>query len=128
MNKLSIQKRVQILSCLVEGGSIRSTARITGTSKNTLVKLLCDLGSACAEYQDKVVRNLQCKRLQVDDIWFFWYAKEKNVPRDKKGQFGYGDVWTWTAMMLTQNSFRPGLLATETGNRLLSSWMTWLPA
>lgn len=98
MNKLSIQKRVQILSCLVEGNSIRSTARITGTSKNTVVKLLCDLGSACAEYQDKVMRNLSCKRIQCDEIWSFCYAKEKNVPEEKKGQFGYGDIWTWTAI------------------------------
>jgi IS1 family transposase len=98
MNKLNIQKRVQILSCLVEGNSIRSTARITGTSKNTVVKLLCDLGAACAEYQDKVMRNLDCKRVQCDEIWSFCYAKEKNVPADKKGQFGYGDVWTWTAI------------------------------
>ena len=98
MNKLNLQKRVQILSCLIEGNSIRSTARITGTSKNTVVKLLCNVGTACAEYQDKALRNLKCKRVQCDEIWSFCYAKEKNVPEDKKGQFGYGDVWTWTAV------------------------------
>jgi IS1 family transposase len=98
MNKLNIQKRVQILSCLIEGNSIRSTARITETSKNTVVKLLCDLGSACAKYQDEHLRKLDCKRLQADEIWSFCYAKEKNVPEDKKGQFGYGDIWTWTAI------------------------------
>ena len=98
MNKLNIQKRVQIVSCLIEGNSIRSTARITATSKNTVVKLLCDLGSACAKYQDEHLRNLDCKRLQADEIWSFVYSKEKNVPEDKKGQFGYGDVWTWTAI------------------------------
>ncbi len=98
MNKLNVQKRVQIISCLIEGNSIRSTARITGASKNTVVKLLCDVGTACAEYQNKALRNLECKRVQCDEIWSFCYAKEKNVPEDKKGQFGYGDVWTWTAV------------------------------
>ena len=68
MNKLNIQKRVQILSCLIEGNSIRSTARITDTSKNTVTKLLCDLGAACAKYQDERLRNLTCKRLQCDEI------------------------------------------------------------
>jgi len=98
MNKLNTQKRAQILGCLVEGNSIRATARLTGTSKNTVIKLLVDAGRACAEYQDKTVRNLTCKRVQCDEIWAFCYAKEKNVPEDKKGQFGYGDVWTWTAI------------------------------
>ena len=98
MNKLNIQKRVQILSCLIEGNSIRSTARITDTSKNTVTKLLCDLGAACAKYQDEHLRNLTCKRLQCDESWSFVYSKEKNVPSDKKGQFGYGDIWTWTAI------------------------------
>jgi len=98
MNKLTTQKRAQILGCLVEGNSIRSTVRITGASKNTIAKLLVDVGRACAEYQDKTLRSLTCKRVQCDEIWSFCYAKEKNVPEDKKGQFGYGDVWTWTAI------------------------------
>jgi IS1 family transposase len=98
MNKLSIQKRAQILGCLVEGNSIRATTRLTGASKNTVVKLLVDVGRACSEYQDKVMRNLSCQRIQCDEIWSFCYAKDKNVPEDKKGQFGYGDVWTWTAI------------------------------
>ncbi|MGB6064727.1 MAG: IS1 family transposase [Desulfomonilaceae bacterium] len=98
MNKLSIQKRAQILGCLVEGNSIRATSRLTGASKNTVTKLLVDVGRACSEYQDRVMRNLSCQRIQCDEIWAFCYAKEKNVPEDKKGQFGYGDVWTWTAI------------------------------
>jgi len=98
MNKLDTKKRAQILGCLVEGNSIRATSRLTGTSKNTVVKLLVDVGRACAEYQDKTLRGLSCKRVQCDEIWSFCYAKEKNVPEDKKGQFGYGDVWTWTAI------------------------------
>ena len=98
MNKLSTEKRVQVIKCLVEGNSIRSTVRITGIAKNTVVKLLKDVGKACSEYQDKAFRNLSCKRLQCDEIWSFCYAKERNVPNKYKGQFGYGDVWTWTAI------------------------------
>jgi len=71
---------------------------MTGIAKNTIVKLLSDLGKACAEYQDKIFRNLPCKHIQCDEIWSFCYAKEKNVPEDKKGLFGYGDVWTFTAI------------------------------
>jgi len=71
---------------------------MTGVAKNTIVKLLADLGKACAEYQDKVFRNLPCKKIQCDEIWSFCYAKEKNVSEDKKGVFGYGDVWTFTAI------------------------------
>ncbi len=98
MNKLSQQKQTQVISALVEGNSIRATVRMTGVAKNTIVKLLADLGFACAEYQDKVFKNLPCKRIQCDEIWSFCYAKEKNVPEDKKGIFGYGDVWTFTSI------------------------------
>jgi IS1 family transposase len=98
MNKLSQAKKAQVVSSLVEGNSIRATVRMTGVSKNTIVKLLSDLGLACAEYQDKVFKNLPCKHIQCDEIWSFCYAKEKNVPEDKKGIFGFGDVWTFTAI------------------------------
>ena len=98
MNRLNLQKRAQILGCLVEGNSLRATARMTDAAINTVVKLLIDVGQACSDYQDKVLKNLSCKRLQCDEIWSFCYAKAKNVPEDKKGQFGYGDVWTWTAI------------------------------
>lgn len=98
MNKLSQQKQTQVISALVEGNSIRATVRMTGVAKNTIVKLLANLGMACAEYQDRVFKNLLCKRIQCDEIWSFCYAKEKNVPEDKKGVFGYGDVWTFTAI------------------------------
>lgn len=98
MNKLSTAKRVQILSALVEGNTLRATTRMVGCSINTVTKLLVELGEACAGYQDKHLRNLPCKRIQCDEIWSFCYAKSKNVPTDKQGQFGYGDVWTWTAI------------------------------
>jgi len=98
MNRLSIERRAKIIGCLVEGNSLRATARITDSAKNTVIKFLADIGQACADYQDKTLRNLKCKRLQCDELWSFCYAKEKNVPEDKKGQFGYGDVWTWAAI------------------------------
>jgi len=98
MNKLDTAKRAQIIGCLVEGNSIRATVRMTGAAKNTVVKLLTDVGKACADYQDITLRNLPCKNIQCDEIWSFCYAKEKNVPFEFKGVFGYGDVWTWTAL------------------------------
>jgi IS1 family transposase len=98
MNKLNLEKQAQIIKVLCEGNSIRSTARITGTAINTVVKLLKDVGSACLDYQDKVMHNLPCKHIQCDEIWSFCYAKQDNLPDDKKGRLGYGDVWTWTAL------------------------------
>ena len=98
MNKLSIEKQAQIIRIHCEGNSLRSTARITGNSINTVVKLIKDVGAACLDYQDRVMRNLTCKKLQVDEIWSFVYSKDKNVPEDKQGQFGYGDIWTFTAI------------------------------
>ncbi len=98
MNRLSIDRQAQIIKVLCEGNSIRSTARITNTAINTVVKLLTDVGDACAKYQDMHLRNLPCKTLQCDEIWSFCYAKQKNVPEDKQGRLGYGDVWTWTAI------------------------------
>jgi IS1 family transposase len=98
MNKLSTEQRVRVVAALVEGNGLRATARMTGVARMTVEKLLRDLGAACARYQDETLRNLPCKRVQCDEIWSFVYAKAKNVPADKRGQFGYGDVWTWTAI------------------------------
>jgi IS1 family transposase len=98
MNRLSREKQVQVIAALVEGNSVNSTVRMTGVHKTSILKLLAALGSACADYQDRTMRNLKCKRIQCDEIWQFVYAKEKNVPEDKKGHFGFGDVWTWTAI------------------------------
>ena len=98
MNKLSTQRRMQIVAALVEGAGVNSVSRMTGVSNNTVLKLLADLGQACADYQDRVLRNLSCKRIQCDEIWIFCYAKAKNLPEELKGRFGFGDVWTWTAI------------------------------
>jgi len=98
MNRLSIERRAQILGMLVEGNSLRATSRMAGCSINTVSKLLLDVGEACAAYQDETLRDLPCKRIQADEIWSFVYAKAKNVPEDRKGERGIGDVWTWTAI------------------------------
>lgn len=98
MNRLSTAERAKIVQCLVEGMSIRATCRMTGAAKNTVVKLLVDLGKAVSRYQDEKLRNLPCKRIQADELWAFCYAKTRNVPEPHRGTFGYGDVWTWTAL------------------------------
>lgn len=98
MNKLSIQEQAQVIKCLVEGNSIRSTVRMTGVAKNTIQKLLLEIGQACGEYHKKHVKNLTCQRVQCDEIWSFCYAKQKNVPEEMIGVEGYGDVWTFTAI------------------------------
>ena len=98
MNRLTKESQTQVIKCLCEGLGIRATVRMTGVAKNTIVKLLAEVGAACIRYQDKAIQNLPCKRVQCDEIWSFSYAKAKNVPADKKGQFGFGDVWTWTAL------------------------------
>lgn len=98
MNRLANEKRRAVIAALVEGNSIRATVRMTGVAKNTVTKLLLDLGTACSVHQDQAMRDLTCERLQVDEIWAFVYAKQKNVPEDKRGEFGYGDVWTWVAI------------------------------
>src|SRR3990172_7305446 len=96
MNRLSTEKRAAVVAALVEGNSIRATVRMTGVAKNTVTKLLEDLGTVCSIYQDQAMRDLPCKRLQVDEIWAFVYAKQKNVPPEKRGEAG--DVWTWVAL------------------------------
>jgi IS1 family transposase len=109
MNVLDTERRSQVIAALVEGNSIRSVSRMTGVARNTVMSLLIAVGSACAEYQDKALRNLPCKHVQCDEIWSFCYGKDKNLPEDKKGIFGYGSVWTWTAL--------------DADTKLICSWM-----
>ena len=97
MNKLQTDKRAQILNCLCEGNSLRATSRLINVSINTVVKLLIDAGNACSRYQDEVLRNHSCKRLQCDEVWAFCYAKDKNCTEEMK-QKGAGSVWTWAAI------------------------------
>ena len=96
MNKLSTPDRVAILNALSEGVGINAASRITGKSKNTILKLLADAGRACAMYQDNAMRNLQCKKIQVDEIWSFVGVKQKNLKDDHPD--GYGDCYTFTVI------------------------------
>lgn len=99
MNKLSKERRAQIVGCLIEGMSIRATCRLTGAAKGTVLKLLEDLGKACAEYQDKALVNLKSRRIQCDEIWQFVGMKQKTAKRQgRQNEHGVGDVWTWTAI------------------------------
>src|SRR4051794_37232848 len=97
MNKLDIKHRAQIINLLVEGNSIRATSRITGASKNTITKLLVEVGQACQKFHDEKVNALVSKRIQCDEIWSFVGSKEKNTSAENK-ELGHGDVWTWTAI------------------------------
>jgi len=112
MNKLCVEKRIQVIRTLVEGNSIRATCRITDTAKGTVTRLLADIGTVCAKYQDEHLRDLPCKNVQCDEIWSFCHAKQKNVPEDKQGTFGYGDVWTWVAF--------------DADNKLAATWLVGL--
>jgi len=99
MNKLTTAKRVAVISSLVEGCSVRSTSRLTGVAKGTILSLLATVGAACAKYHDATVRNLRTQRIQADEIWSFCYAKNKNItPAIREANPAAGDVWTWTAL------------------------------
>jgi len=109
MNKLPREKRIQILSMLCEGSSMRSISRVADVSINTVDKLLCEAGEACVAFHDEKVRNVTAKRVQCDEIWSFIYSKQKNVATAKRKDMAYGDVWTWTAL--------------DADSKLLISWM-----
>jgi len=98
MNRLSREERGRIIRALVEGNSLRSTVRITGFALNTITKLLVELGDACAAYEDEHLHDLTATRIECDEIWAFCHAKARNVREEHQGEFGYGDVWTWTAL------------------------------
>lgn len=98
MNRLTRQQRVAVLNALVEGNSIRATTRLTGVAKGTVLKLLADIGPICAAFHDEKARALNIRRVEADEIWSFCHAKAKNVPAEHNGEWGYGDVWTWTAI------------------------------
>src|SRR2546428_8889862 len=98
MNRLDNARRSRVIRCLVAGTSVRATVRMTGVAKKTVLRLLCEIGEVCREYQDAAFHNLTCRRLQLDEIWSFCGAKEKNLPVEKRNTFGRGDVWTWVAI------------------------------
>lgn len=97
MNQLPLERQAAVVRCLVEGTSIRATVRLTGVAKNTITKLLRDLGSHCINHHDRMVQGVRARRVQCDEIWAFCGAKEKNASEEQKAE-GWGDVWTWTAI------------------------------
>jgi len=123
MNRLTPDKRKAVVACLVEGNSIRATVRMTGVAKNTIAKLLVELGAACAKYQDVTMRKLSCKRLQCDEIWSFVGMKDRNVPDDKAGQFGIGSVWTWTCID-ADTKLIPAWLVADRGHEAAYEFMS----
>jgi IS1 family transposase len=98
MNRLSTAERAQVIRCLVEGNSIRSTSRMTGIARNTITSLLVAVARVCSDYQDRTLRNLGSTRIECDETWAFCHAKAKNVPEEHRDEFGWGDVWTWVAL------------------------------
>jgi IS1 family transposase len=98
MNRLSLEKRTQIIGLLVEGNSLRATSRLADVSINTVTKLLVEIGAACQKYHDEYVQNIKSKRVQCDEIWSFIYGKDKNLPENLRGKFGVGSIWTWVAL------------------------------
>src|SRR5580692_9131281 len=110
MNKLDPKKQAQVVSALVEGNSVRATVRMTGVAKNTIAKLLVELGAACSDYMDEHLRNLKCERIQCDEIWSFVAAKQRNVtPKLREKNPAAGDCWTWVAL--------------DADSKLVVSWM-----
>ena len=107
MRKLDSKTRALIIRLLVEGNSIRATARIADVSKNTVNKLLIDAGKACEKFHDEHVRDVKASVIQCDEIWSFTYAKAKNVATAKAAPEGAGDTWTWTAIDLPEVSTAP---------------------
>ena len=99
MNRLTSEQRAKVISCLIEGNSVRSTVRITGVAKKTVMRLVFEVGTFCAQYQTRVFQNLTCERMQVDECWSFCYAKQKNVtPEIAANNPGAGDAWLWAAI------------------------------
>jgi IS1 family transposase len=98
MNKLPAEKRAQIIHLLCEGNSLRATSRLADVAYNSVAKLFVDAARACLDYQDRTLINLKFRRVQLDEIWSFVYAKQKNVSRAKAAPIDAGDVWTWVAI------------------------------
>ena len=123
MNRLSVEERAKVVNCLIEGCSLRSTVRLTGVAKKTVSRILVEVGEACAAYHDKIMRNLPCKTIQVDEIWSFTYCKAANTPEHLRGKEGIGDTWTWVAIDAESKlipSFHVGLRDTDSAYQFIT--------
>ena len=120
MNKLPLSKRVQILSMLCEGSSMRSISRVVDVSLNTVAKLLAEAGPVCAEMHDELVRDVKASKVQCDEIWSFTYAKQKNVAAAKAAPEGAGDTWTWTALDADSKLIVSYLVADRSGESAMA--------
>jgi hypothetical protein len=109
MNKISVDKKIAVVTALCEGCSVRSTSRMTGVSKGAILRLLVEVGTACAEYQNAAIRNVAAKRIQIDEIWSFVGAKQKNVTPEMAAERACGDAWTFVAL--------------DADTKLVISWM-----
>jgi hypothetical protein len=127
-NKLPLETRVPILTMLVEGSSLRWISRVCDVSINTVTKLLVDAGRVCAVFHDEKVRNVKARRVQVDEIWSFTYAKQKNVAKAKAAPAEAGDSWTWTAIEADTKLIISWLVGGRDGDYAMGLWMTYSPA
>ena len=97
MNRISLNRRTQIINCLVEGNSIRSTERLTNTHRDTIMRLMVEVGDGCAKLMDEKMRDLSCQRLQVDEIWSYVGKKQAQLKLgDDRSRLG--DQWTFVAL------------------------------
>ena len=115
MKRLSREKRALIVRCFTEGVGVNAAARMADVSKNTVLKLLADLGPVCQSYQAQVLVNLACKKLQADEIWCFTAMKAKNIPPELVGRWGLGDTWVWVAVCAECRLVPSWLVAPRTG-------------
>lgn len=125
MNLLDNKRRAQVIAALVEGNSIRATVRMTGVAKKTVMKLLVDLGEACADYQDGAFRNLNCTRIECDEIWSFVGAKAKNATQEQKEALSGATSGRGLRLMPTRNLFLAGWSGRETRMQHTSLFKTW---
>jgi IS1 family transposase len=109
MNRLTSEQRTHVINCLIEGCSIRSAVRMTGVAKKTVMRLLVEVGAFCIDYQDRAFRNLKCRRIQVDELWAYVGAKQKNLTPANQERGAIGDIWLWTAI--------------DADSKLVPSWM-----
>ncbi len=127
INRLPVERRAQVVNALIEGNSVRSTVRLTGVAKGTILKLLAEVGAACAKYQHDRLRNLTCRRIQCDEIWSFCGVNQKNISDHRLGESGLGDVWVWVAICAESKLVSSWLVGGRDGGSPPCSSRIWRP-